>query len=394
MADAKISALTEKTTPSASDLLAIVDTDGGYETKKIQWQNLANGRGAESVVAPDDGITRSKAQADYVCDGTNDQSEITTAASASGRGIVQLTAGIFNIGAAMTINTGSLIRGVGSSEYRHGTKLQIGGNYTITIQPNSSTGVWSKLHDVLVRTPSGFNTKAIWLYGTKYGSHIIHPLANVNVVAYNAAFHEYTAPDVTAGSSGIFISTVPGGCLACSPIGAIAVSGFESGVHVYMGNEASNTYINGNFFEFIGVAYSKYCVRLQNVATGGVLLEIAMNCFSNISVQPNYYGTTVDGILIQAPSSANANIANNMFKNIVMWDWSSATGHSINITNQGTAGRAVYNLFEGKYNLNDAKGVTDDFSGSYNPGYKRYWTTSAWTVVGYKRNFFEQVYKS
>ncbi|MEN6514449.1 MAG: hypothetical protein ABFC82_10965, partial [Methanoculleus sp.] len=50
------------------------------------------------VVAASDSTSTAKAQADYVCDGSNDQAEIQNAINAlpAGGGTVQLTEGTFN----------------------------------------------------------------------------------------------------------------------------------------------------------------------------------------------------------------------------------------------------------------------------------------------------------
>jgi len=71
-------------------------------------------RTATLVVAANDSTDRGKAQADYVCDGANDQIEIQAAinaiAAVSG-GTVRLLSGIYNIGATITLTWNVMLEG-------------------------------------------------------------------------------------------------------------------------------------------------------------------------------------------------------------------------------------------------------------------------------------------
>lgn len=73
------------------------------------------GRTATLVVAASNASARSKAGADYVCDGTSDEVEINAAINdlPSGGGKLQLTEGLFTISSAIIINKGIRFSGVG-----------------------------------------------------------------------------------------------------------------------------------------------------------------------------------------------------------------------------------------------------------------------------------------
>jgi len=80
-------------------------------------------RVATLVVAANNSTDRGKAQADYVCDGVNDQVEIQAAinaiAAVSG-GTVRLLSGIYNIGATITLTWNVMLEG----EFRSGVLLR------------------------------------------------------------------------------------------------------------------------------------------------------------------------------------------------------------------------------------------------------------------------------
>ena len=109
MADKKISELTEKTVPVSNDLLLLVDSESTpISSKKIKWSNIAKGRTATYVVAASNAPANVKAQADYVCDGVDDQVEIQAAIDAL-RGIwgcIYLTDGLYKISDTIILYSG------------------------------------------------------------------------------------------------------------------------------------------------------------------------------------------------------------------------------------------------------------------------------------------------
>lgn len=112
-----ISELTEKTTTEANDLLVLVDSaTSPNETKKVKYSNLdvtglsglladrqtakETGRTATYTIAASDAPAHVKAQADYVCTGTDDQDVIQPVIDlliAAGGGVLEFTEGTFNV---------------------------------------------------------------------------------------------------------------------------------------------------------------------------------------------------------------------------------------------------------------------------------------------------------
>jgi len=86
------------------------------------------GRTATIVVAAYNSSTSSKAQADYICDGVDDQVEIQAAIDAlpSGGGKIKLTEGIFNLSGAITLSSNIWLQGFGM----YSTKLFVGNEIT------------------------------------------------------------------------------------------------------------------------------------------------------------------------------------------------------------------------------------------------------------------------
>lgn len=114
--------------PVANDVLT-------YDSGAAKWKNAAPAAGGSGtytnvavVVASSDAPAAVKASADFVCDGTADQTEINAAidkaaplnarnanmpAGAQQRGTVQLTGGRFNISAPILCRTAVTVRGMG-----------------------------------------------------------------------------------------------------------------------------------------------------------------------------------------------------------------------------------------------------------------------------------------
>src|SRR3990172_3349526 len=116
MANTKISALTEDTTPDAGDWMPIVTTDAAQ--RKINPVNLLRYAPHDwtFLVASNDASAATKFAADYVCDGTDDHVQLQAALDAlpSTGGHVQLSYGRFYIASQVQITKhGVILEGVG-----------------------------------------------------------------------------------------------------------------------------------------------------------------------------------------------------------------------------------------------------------------------------------------
>lgn len=85
-------------------------------TTGADWE-IPTGRGATYVVAASDAPAQVKAQADYICDGTNDQVEIQAAIDAcpATGGVVELSTGTFSVVPSINIDSGITVIGQGVS---------------------------------------------------------------------------------------------------------------------------------------------------------------------------------------------------------------------------------------------------------------------------------------
>lgn len=138
----------------------------GYPTNLNISGNLTakTGRTATIVVAANDSLATSKAQADYVCDGTDDQVEIQAAidALASTGGVVQLTEGNFYLGAAAINLNKTAVSLVG---FQTGFAVAEGSFGTTIYQTNAGK-------DAIVISAVQANVKDVYIRGAVFaGGH-------------------------------------------------------------------------------------------------------------------------------------------------------------------------------------------------------------------------------
>ncbi|XUX01208.1 MAG: hypothetical protein TUN42_04260 [Dehalogenimonas sp.] len=335
------------------------------------------------------------------CDGTNDQTDLANADAAGSQGKVTLSAGTFNIQAALTLNDGCTFVGHGGDEEAWGTRLLLGGtNYGITLSPTVGKKM-SKIWDLLIETPQNFATIALHVLASVSVWNVNKILDNVNVKAYESGTFETnpSGPDVTAGGIGVQISASASSALAKSHFGPISIAGFEKGFQLLAdGSGSQYKYLNGNCFDWLNLCYNKYPFIIKNSSTSSALIEITNNLFKGIDIQPILYGAanTQQGVLIEGSTYEQGVINGNNIDYLMEWDWDNADSNSIKITgNAGTYVTAYYNFIRGRYNINDAtRGVSDDYTGTN--GYKRFYVpqNDAWTQTAYGHNFFEKITQS
>lgn len=260
----------------------------------------------------------------FVCDGTNDETDIVNACTAAANGKVKLSAGTFTIGAALSVVTGTWIEGEGGGEQVSGTNLNITGtNYGITLTPNHYA--MPKLHNVKITTPTLFADTALKLTMNHELWNVAVPiLSGINIKAYLAGVFE-GSPDMTAGSIGLSINCTKGVCF--NRFGPIAVNGYETGMRIYTNRVTTGyVYFNGNQFDLITIMYAKYALKLLATSDGAdATSDIGMNNFSHVEIQPKDQGdggASTYGLWMDANA---AGIKWNNFANINIWDWEGAT---------------------------------------------------------------------
>ncbi len=116
----------------------------GSSIAAASW-DIPSGRGPTFKVAASNASVSSIAQADYVCDGAADHTEINnaiTAASAAGGGIVSLSEGTFTCSARITNRTGVTIRGQGMGATRLVLNAVQAGGFVSLNYPYTDMGVF------------------------------------------------------------------------------------------------------------------------------------------------------------------------------------------------------------------------------------------------------------
>jgi hypothetical protein len=331
-----------------------------------------------------------------VCNGTNDQDNINTAAVAVGHGKLLLSSGTFNIDAALTIDDGCTIVGMGSGEEDAGTTLAITGtNYGITLQsPAASIRFISRLWGVRITTPQNFASTALKVLANRsvWNEQLI--LDDLNIKAYLGGHVESGAADKTAGSIGLQITANASCSLALCSFGSISIGGYEIGLNILLSGFSGTqwAYINGNHFYSTCIEYSKYLVKIHTSSSSTALVEISDNFFSMFQGQPELdSATTVYGIWLRSEGNDTYSIVRgNNFIKMMLWDWTNATSFGIFCDNETVAANTTrWNQFNGIFTMTGANGVSDNYSGSA-IGLQRYWNYGSWSETAYGSNIFER----
>lgn len=132
MTDSRVTALTSLSAPTRDDLFYIVNNPAGAATSHKATVQAVIG-GPMLYVAAVNASTASIKNADYVCDGINDEIEIQSAINAlpASGGIVWLSEGDFTTGAIITLIDNLLIEGCGPATHITGTISASDTNYGI-----------------------------------------------------------------------------------------------------------------------------------------------------------------------------------------------------------------------------------------------------------------------
>ncbi len=271
-----------------------------------------------------------------------------------------------------------------------------GTSYGITMSPTASGRRWPKMRDLLIETPQNYASIALKLHATKGVGSSNKILDRINIKAYESGTFEGGAGDLTAGSKGLQLSAAASGSFHKCSFGHIAVSGFEEAFLILVdGSGTEWKYINGNHFDFLNLSYSKYPFVIRNTSTSSALVEVAGNVFAAVDIQPCLSGTeSVDAITLAGSAAASSGISSNDILNVCIWDWGVNNGYCVKVTGNASNAAVYRNLIQGRYTINGAQGVFDDYGAT--DGYKRYYKADgdAWVQTPYGYNFFEKVSRS
>ena len=268
-----------------------------------------------------------------VCDGVNDQVELEAADTAAAGGLVYLFGGNFTL-TSWTINSKVIGEGCGARAV------------DVTVL-NVSTGLTVNnpgyLGNVKIKTPHEFAGTALTFDESAGSPYWIGARLYDNIWLEGYASH-YTGTGVA------FTTTSTAGheaAIAFCSGGYCMVQNYEYGMTFLATEVTSDSFINGNTFEFTDFEWVKYPLTFTRTSNG----ECSDNYFVNLEVQPD--ASTVDGITI---NTGNVNNGGRVY----FWDWALATGQKIK---SGT----VQHRFIGLYTNGSAQQIvdsiiTDEFS--------------------------------
>lgn len=286
-------------------------------------------RTATVVVAASDATDSEKAQADIVCDGTNDEDDIMAADALAAGGLVRLSTGTFSIDNDLTLDDYSTIQGCGID-----TKLVLDGGdaVSVIVEGLLTFEYGNRLWDVeIVTDDNTYTGEAVIVYPELVaGTHcsIVDLLKNVTVV--NGA----KATGATCGQTGkgIVLRSTAGRSLSSSSFNGLKIYGFEYGLYIDASSSdvSPSCYITANMINEVLILKSVYHIYIVVSGTQNPIIQ--GNHFNQIVLQ--YYNAVTAGIYLNE-NSTSGHIELNQFDQLFFWDWPSsdqiyATGTSYN----------------------------------------------------------------
>ena len=288
MADTKVSALTQLTAPASADRLYIVDDPAGTPVSKYATVQDVIG-GPSLFVAASNATAEETKHADYVCDGTADESQINSAIAAlpTGGGKIKLSSGTFTVAKA-------------------GVRTTPPQGYCVLIDQNDGAVVlegsgWSTI--VKLADNQDANTCAILIRGDsgdmRNSSTVVRDMkVDGNLTGQGAAWTDYATVEVAYGYDFLFdnLWIVDPTWVGLRPL-------FRSSERATVQNckiDASNGKVCIRTEGIHGNIINNYMVASNTVANSGGL-SVATNADLDIPSEfINIQGNTFNGGLSQA----------------------------------------------------------------------------------------------
>ncbi|KKL56545.1 hypothetical protein LCGC14_2244340, partial [marine sediment metagenome] len=310
---------------------ALFAYDTSEDITSTYW-DIPTGRGATFTVAANDSSAGSKAQADYVADGANDQVEIQAAldaADAAGGGMVQLMESYAGFAiTSITIPSGVTLQGVSGGYLDYGTRISLTGSIFMTDQ--------AMIKDMFIGAAPAYANDAV-VYSGLAGSGL--SLEVIDNVTFYCATQTGTAflIDVvtTAGDNNSIV---------LNRFGKIYIIGFDYGVEIESdetaGNQAIFTY---NTFEYIATWGTDHPIFFNH--TSG---DVGANIFENVQMQDSAINHSTDGVTLYGDNTRflNLNGADFLVETLIIPSTSSNTyayGIMPNVNDEGSDSR-IYNV--------------------------------------------------
>jgi hypothetical protein len=331
------------------------DSDGTIDFIVGASGTAAGVRTATIIVAASDATAEEQASADYVCDGTDDHTDINSAisdASTSYGGKVQLLGNDFDIGGDVNVENCTLEGFGGQAVYYYfrdhtdtGTHLNISDNAaSINVRPGGS------LKNVHVSTLDNFSGTAVQV-NDQAGEQI----ADQAQILFNVSVRGATANDTDPPTgTGIAILgygySSSEGKLVMSSFWDLNISLYDYGLVVWAYNDGTYAAdVNGN--EFIGgnIADCRVGILLNEDDSGGGGSQVQGNHFVAYQIQPTQTESLTD-YYVYITGGADFN----QFTPFYGWDFNSSSMDDIIYFGTG----CWYNLVQGLVKFTDG-GVTD-----------------------------------
>jgi len=299
-------------------------------------------RTATLVVAASDASANSKAQADYVCNGTNDEVEIQAAhdalpayaAPSGGGGEVVLLEGNYHIEGDLAISNGLVIGSrSGATRYDRfrGTIIRLKGDHTITIS------AYGALRSVNVYAHDAFTGNAIKVENIPFSAPLVYDDLSMFCNAMTG-----TAVLIEADGDGV----------ALASFGSLHTSGFEYGLYLHaIAHATLDSFINGNTFEEIVCSGSDKGVYFLGDLGGAHTVGIGGNIVK--SLVTHWAAGATEGLRFDGEVSSNNLPA------VYLWDYVAASMTLVGnkASNNGVNSNYIRGVFDNSY-VNDEEETT------------------------------------
>ena len=277
------------------------------------------GRGATYVVAASNASAASLAQADYVCDGTNDEVELQAANDAAAGGTVQVMDGTYNIQTSdlMIDNCTMVGQGVAKDSWfttTKGTVFSLSQDVGIIVKDGG------RLHKVGIKVPatytSGGEIVALTLGATD------ELLWQIQKILDDVALYKANVETDTVGLKILGDGDSSTGAVSFSSIGHVAIRGFEKQIWFYAEEAVTKEgYVTSINVDSFVLDKGKYPLTFEVDTSNSP--QITHNVISKCQIQAS--SDTVDGVRFIGGSQCHAN----SIESLAPLDWNLASGRVI-----------------------------------------------------------------
>ncbi|MDD4985882.1 MAG: right-handed parallel beta-helix repeat-containing protein [Dehalococcoidales bacterium] len=275
------------------------------------------------TVAASDAPLWAKSAANYVCDGTNDNTDVATALAAGDH--VVGVGGTFHLGAQLTVANGKTLEFVGGASVVPSSDIDM-----FFLEVGSSL---IGLHaDVTGLGDGGFTKSVVTFDGTGCDGWYYNK---------NSIYTDWTIRSGATDWEGAWTPSGTAINMACAGseaelqgISSVIVQNyriigqFEYGIRLYAGPSTNfPTYVNGNQFENGYIDSCKYFIAMIGTESGASYGDVDQNIFNGLQTN----ASSVTQYIIKTELAHG-----NLVSDAVIWDWQLAAGtYAIDLSSRG-----------------------------------------------------------